>query len=65
MKKECKCTLFLKIIEDFMGYFSVFPYSTMTIVRKVHSQEMRDIFQKHREDGKSVAWISNALQIAT
>lgn len=36
----------------------------MAIVRKVYSQEMRDIFQKHREDGKSVAWISNALQIA-
>jgi hypothetical protein len=25
---------------------------------------MRDLFQKHREDGKSVVWIADALQIA-
>jgi hypothetical protein len=36
----------------------------MPTIRTVYSQDMRDLFQKHREDGKSVVWIADALQIA-
>lgn len=36
----------------------------MPTIRTVYSQEMRNLFQKHREDGKSVAWIADALDIA-
>lgn len=37
---------------------------TMPTIRTVYSQDMRDLFQKHREDGKTIAWISDVLKIS-
>lgn len=32
--------------------------------KRSYSQEVRELFQEHRNDGKSLVWISDALKIS-